>query len=325
MAASAAAARTADGMPAVTGLAVLVAGGLIEGTALGVAQSTVLASRLGAARRRAWVLVTVLVAGVGWAAGSAPATLGGSDGASPPLGLIVLGAAGLGLGMGALLGLAQAAVLRRQVRHPWRWVPANALGWAVAMAVIFTGASTAGASWPLVAVVGYGALTGAIAGAGLGAVTGLWLEVLDGPPLRHRLVLSYLVARRAPAVVGYTALAVTGARSGQVFRFPVMCAPLGPSSMVVLPGRPDRKTWWQQLGDESEVAFLDAGVWVPAQARVVRHGSVEWSAARDAYIARWRRVQVDGGPLVTVDRCEIKDQSPLMPGPDAVGLGAVPS
>lgn len=189
MAAAAAAARTAEGLPAGLGFAIVVSAGLVEGTALGVAQSTVLATRLGPARRRAWVLVTVLLAGVGWAAGSAPATVGSeSQGQSPALGLIVLGAAGIGLVMGALLGLAQGAVLRQRVRHPWRWVPANALGWAVAMAVIFAGASTAGASWPLLGVVGYGALTGALAGAGLAAVTGVWLEVLDGRDPRRRVL-----------------------------------------------------------------------------------------------------------------------------------------
>jgi hypothetical protein len=67
--------------------------------------------------------------------------------------------------MGAILGAAQALVLRGRVRHPWRWVTANALGWVVAMAVIFTGSTTAGASWSSRPVLlGYGALTGAAAG-----------------------------------------------------------------------------------------------------------------------------------------------------------------
>jgi hypothetical protein len=336
MAASAGAAHTSDGLPAALGFAVLVAGGLVEGTALGVAQSTVLATRLGPARRRAWVVVTVLVAGVGWAAGAAPATLteNGSDGPAPALGLIILGAAALGLVMGALLGIGQGAVLRRRVRHPWRWVPANALAWAVAMAVIFAGATTAGASWPWPAVVGYGALTGGLAGAGLGAVTGLWLDVLDGPPLRHRLVLRHLVARHAPAGNGLTALEVTGAHSGRTFRFPVMCAPLGRSSLVVLPGHPSRKIWWRQLGDEPMVSFLDAGAWKPARARVIDQGTLEWSVARAAYVARWRHARIEQDPLVVVDQHpevaarEVPregDQGPVEPGPDAVGAAAVSS
>ena len=72
-------------------------------------------------------------------------------------------------------------MLRERVRHPWRWVLANALGWALAMAVIFTGATTR-APLALVEPVGYGALTGAVAGAAW-ASHRLWLEALDGPPL----------------------------------------------------------------------------------------------------------------------------------------------
>jgi hypothetical protein len=188
MGASAGAARVAQSMSPGPGVAVVVAGGIIEGTALGVAQGAVLRERLGP-RHRTWVLVTVLVAGLGWALGSAPAAVSGDEsGTAPPLGLVVLGAAGLGLVMGALLGAAQAAVLRDRVRHPWRWVTANALGWTVAMAVIFTGATTAGADWAWPVVVGYGALTGGLAGAALGLVTGAWLPALDGRSLRHRLV-----------------------------------------------------------------------------------------------------------------------------------------
>jgi hypothetical protein len=163
----------------------------------------VLAARLGPGRRRGWLVVTVLVAGIGWAAGSAPATVRDAPGgAAPALSLVVLGAAALGLVMGAVLGLAQGAVLRGRVRHPWRWVTASALGWSLAMAVIFVGATTAGPSWSWPALVAYGAVTGALDGAAMGAVTGVWLDALDGPPLRHRLVLRYLVARHAPAAAG---------------------------------------------------------------------------------------------------------------------------
>ena len=329
VAASAAAARASEGLPATTALAVLVAGGLVEGTALGAAQSSVLAARLGRARRRGWLIVTVLVAGVGWAAGSAPATLrNGSQEAAPALGLVLLGAAALGLVMGAVLGMAQGAVLRGRVRHPWRWVLANALGWSLAMAVIFAGATTAGASWSWPALVGYGALTGALAGAALGAVTGLWLEALDGPPVRHRLVLRYLVARHAPAADGFTALEVTGALSGRSYRFPVMCAPLGPSSFVVLPGHPDRKTWWHQLRKHPQVAILDRGTWVPARARTLEPGSLEWSVARSAYVSRRNQVRIEGQPLVVVDRVTVLEQPhPQVQalfgvGPDAVGAGS---
>jgi F420H(2)-dependent quinone reductase len=332
MAASAAAARTADGLSPGAGFGLVVAGGLVEGTALGLLQASVLAPTLGPARARAWALVTILLAGVGWAAGSAPATLNGPDGAGaadgqPPLVVILLIAAALGLALGALLGAAQAVVLRSRVRHPWRWVPGSALGWAAAMTVVFAGATTAGAGWGLPVLIGYGALTGLVAGTCLGVITGIWLAALDGPPVRHRIVLAFLVTRRAEASRGVTALAVTGTRTGRVFRFPVMCGPLGQSSLVVLPGHPERKSWWHQLETESRVELLDGGDWVAARARVVEHGTVEWSVARAAYVARWRRVSVTDEPLVVVDLVAglRGDEGPPEAGRDAMGAAAVPS
>jgi hypothetical protein len=58
-------------------LALVIAGGLIEGLALGVAQASGLErGRLRFPRRR-YILVTVAVAGLGWAAASAPSIAGG--------------------------------------------------------------------------------------------------------------------------------------------------------------------------------------------------------------------------------------------------------
>jgi hypothetical protein len=198
MGASAAAARGALSVGTTAGFLLVLVGGLVEGTALGLLQARVLGARLGAARRL-WVLVTVAVAGLGWAAGSAPAALSGETGdAAPPLGWMISGGAALGATMGAVLGLGQAAVLRHcGSRRPWRWVWANAAGWAVAMPVIFTGASTAGVSWPWPALVCWGAATGALAGAALGLVTGVWLPSLDGPSVRHRLAQVWLTRRRS--------------------------------------------------------------------------------------------------------------------------------
>ena len=55
-------------------------------------------------RRRRFLALTAIVAGLGWAAASAPSVLSTEDGASPPLGLIAVGAAALGVAMGAALG-----------------------------------------------------------------------------------------------------------------------------------------------------------------------------------------------------------------------------
>jgi hypothetical protein len=160
-------------------LSLVVAGGLVEGVALGTAQASGLARVLPGLDRRRWVLVTVVVAGVGWAAASAPAALrAGDDGTEPRLALVLAGAAALGAGMGAALGAAQALVLRGQVPRPGRWVGANAVAWAPAMAVIFLGATTPSSDWSVTSVLGLGAVTGAAAGTVLGLVTGRFLPSL---------------------------------------------------------------------------------------------------------------------------------------------------
>jgi hypothetical protein len=137
-------------------------------------------ARVAPALRRQWyVAVTVLVAGLGWAAASAPAVLAGDDGNdTPPLGLVLAGALGLGLVMGGVLGAAQAVVLRRAVRRPWRWVAANAAAWPPAMVVVFLGATTPGAGWPVWSVLVLGAVTGAAAGGVLGLLSGRFLTSL---------------------------------------------------------------------------------------------------------------------------------------------------
>ncbi len=214
MAVSAGASRGAVSVGAVAGFLLVLAGGLAEGTALGLLQASAL--RPLGIRRTSWVVATVLVAGLGWAAASAPATLSGADsGSTPPLGLVLLGAASLGLVMGSVLGAAQAVILRHHVRHPWRWCAANACGWAVAMPVVFLGATTAGSTWPWPALIAYGALTGALAGAGLGAVTGVWQPSLDGLPVRHRTVLGYLIWRgHPPRAAGPGSPSPTAVRAG---------------------------------------------------------------------------------------------------------------
>jgi hypothetical protein len=154
-------------------LAVLTAGGVVEGLAVGVAQAIGLGGRLGRRWRRRWIGVTVLIAGVGWAAASAPGVLASEEsGGEPPKLFVLAGATALGAGMGVLLGLAQSTVLRRsgQVR-PWRWAAVSTAAWATAMPIIFAGATWPDESWQTASVIGAGSLTGLVAGAALGAVT----------------------------------------------------------------------------------------------------------------------------------------------------------
>ncbi|GAA3510250.1 hypothetical protein [Georgenia daeguensis] len=195
MTAAAAAARVAtsvaDGRAGVAGAwGVVVLGGLVEGTAIGLAQAAALRPSVRRLRAGRFVLVTVAVAGLGWAAASAPAVLAQDDGgAAPSVAVVVGGAAALGLAMGAVLGAAQAWVIRgaaargaaprAAVAHPWRWIGVSALAWAPAMVVIFAGAQSAPAHWSAGAVALLGTATGALAGAALGAVCGALVPVLD--------------------------------------------------------------------------------------------------------------------------------------------------
>ena len=286
-------------------LSLVVAGGLVEGTALGALQAVGLRHVLPAPRRRAWLLVTVAVAGLGWAAASAPAVLTGLDGGSPPGWLLVLGGAALlGAIMGAVLGTVQAAVLHSAVRFPWRWVGASALAWAPAMVVIFAGATTPGADWSVLAVLALGALTGTLAGAVLGLVSGWFLPSLDGASLHNRVVLALL---RGPAhrlvdraLVG---LRVWGRRSGRRFELPVMYAPADPPDLVVIPGRAATKSWWRNLRQGARVDVLRAGRWEAAWAAVVEPGDEAYADALAAYRRRWPRTHVTAGtPMVLVRR-----------------------
>lgn len=281
-------------------LAVVVAGGLVEGVALGSAQAWPLGRWLTSLRRGRYVLATVLVAGLGWAAASAPAVLGGDDGgAAPPLGLVLLGAAGIGLVMGPLLGSAQAAALRGAAPHPWRWIGANALAWPGAMCLIFLGASVPGTDWPLGALLLEGAVTGAVAGTALGLVTGWFLPSLTGASPHNRVVLDLLASpwRRGldRSLVG---LSVLGRRSGRSFRLPVQYA-VDDAGLVVVPGRADRKSWWRNLGQpETPVGVLWSGDWVPGRADLLRPGDEGHAEALATYRHRWPRAHLPDSQIV---------------------------
>lgn len=182
MGAAATAAVLAQRLGPVVGPAVVVCGGLVEGVALGWLQSSVLARRFPRLVRRGYLSATVVVAGLGWAAASAPAALAGDDaGTTPPWPVVVVGAAGLGLVMGVLLGAAQSLALRGAVARPRRWTWVSAAGWTAAMVVVFTGATLPSASWSPAWILLTGPVTGAAAGAVLGLVTAPLVPWLGEP------------------------------------------------------------------------------------------------------------------------------------------------
>jgi hypothetical protein len=310
MTAAATAAKTSQalvGAPAndrevLLALSMAVGGGLVEGVALGGLQAAGMGRLVPDLNRPRWVLVTTAVAGVGWAGASAVA--GGSgqdDGAAPALLLILGGALVLGTVMGALLGAAQATVLRGQVRHPWRWVAANMAAWAPAMAVIFFGASAPGADWPALVVVPLATVTGLAAGTFLGLISGWFLPSLDGPSAHNRVVLS-LLGGRAHRVLdrSIVALRIRGVVSGQTFELPVQYAS-DDNAVLIVPGKSETKTWWRNLVQPALVGVLVEGRWQPGYGILLRPGEPGYDAAMEAYRQRWPRVRVlPDGPLVQV-------------------------
>jgi hypothetical protein len=283
-------------------LGIIVLGGLVEGSALGALQGWWLARRFPGLPRMSWLVVTIVVAGLGWAAASLPGLGASSTGGEPPVALVVLGALALGAVMGALLGAAQALVLRKHVRHPWRWVSISALAWAPAMAIIFTGAMLPDASWSTPTVVVLGVATGIVAGAVLGGVSALRMRDVDGPSWWGRPISALL---RSPLGHGLRRslilLRVTGTKTGRTIELPVMYARDG-TTIVVYPGGAARKTWWRNLRRPAALnAWVDSG-WLSAQGEVLAPADDRYAAAAELYRRRWPRIRVPGGsPLVRVD------------------------
>lgn len=182
---AAAASRAADGLVDRAGGLVLawlvvLAAGVAEGTALGVAQARALRRDAPLLRTVRFVVATVLVAGVGWSLGTLPSLLATDEGAEGPVWpLLLLAGAGLGLGMGAALGAAQAWTMRAAVGRPGVWVLASAVAWVLAMAVIMVGAGTPGEEWSIPVVLAWACGTGLLGGAVLGGLLSLAVPRLE--------------------------------------------------------------------------------------------------------------------------------------------------
>lgn len=157
--------------PGAAGVLILIAGAC-EGLSLGTAQA--FAGRRFKINFAPWVAATTLAALIGYGLSLVgQGALSGDDAApagEPTLWQIIAGGAGLGLFMGLLFGGVQSAVLPAGISRVG-WIARNAVGWIPAMAAIMIGASFAGADWPLGEVGLLGLVTGAAAGAFVGAAT----------------------------------------------------------------------------------------------------------------------------------------------------------
>lgn len=149
-----------DGAPAV---AAAVAGGLLEGAALGTGQYLGMRGNRPAAAQ--WIAGTSLAAGFAWLLGMLPSTLG-LDLASP--------AAIVALVVGGLLLLASIPVTQWLVlRRPrsFVWVPVNMAAWAVAILWTFAPSPIIDESSPVPLVVALYVLAGLLMAVTIAALT----------------------------------------------------------------------------------------------------------------------------------------------------------
>lgn len=174
-----------------TALIAVLAGAFLEGAVVGFAQEQIIRSRVALMRPGIWTLATVAGAGLAWLLGMLPSsimaivapaapTTGPAAAPFEPDPLVVYGlAAGLGLVVGPILGLAQWFVLRRVVPGSAAWLWANARAWAVGMPAIFAGMDLVPWNGPSAArIIAIYAVCG-VAGAIVGAI--------HGPVLRRLL------------------------------------------------------------------------------------------------------------------------------------------
>jgi hypothetical protein len=159
---------------------VLVGVGTLEGVIVGVAQWIVLREPFPVISARQWVGATAVGAFIAWMLGMFPSLLFATDPAAAPTTepslLVVLVLAGaLGIVGGLVLSAVQWIVLRSHVTRAWRWLPANAFAWAVAMPIVFLSASVppTGTSRATMALLIF--ITALVAGLVVGAIHGLML------------------------------------------------------------------------------------------------------------------------------------------------------
>jgi hypothetical protein len=144
-------------------------------------------------------------------------------------------------------------------------------------------------------------MTGLVAGGILGLISGWFLPTLDGQSAHNGVVLHLLGARAHRLLDGsLVALCIRGVVSGQTFEFPVQYA-ADDNALVIVPGRPETKSWWRNLVEPASVDVLLHGRWEPGYGMLLQPGEPGYEAALDVYRQRWPRVRIlPDSPLVQV-------------------------
>lgn len=165
------------------GLFIMLFAGLVEGFILGTLQWKVLKVKFKEIPYNKWVGFTILVAMIGWFIGTVSSLfliqveeIPDEFLIEPTIYQTLLYATGLGALLGAMFGYFQWLVFRQYALHTFKWIWANALGWAIAMAIIFYFATLPISSTPTSTILLYGGIGGVLAGLSVGAITGLFLN-----------------------------------------------------------------------------------------------------------------------------------------------------
>lgn len=163
-------------------IVVMILAGIIEGLITGSFQWVVLKRRFLNMKAKNWLAFTALGAATAWFLGMIPSVFFAPDASASPstnvdfsMLQIVLLAALIGIVLGALFGFFQWVELKKHASKASRWIPANSLGWAVGLAIIFLGASMPSVDTSLAIVILIGTVSGLLAGLAVGAITGLFL------------------------------------------------------------------------------------------------------------------------------------------------------
>lgn len=159
------------------------ASGLAFGLVLGNLQSWALKRQFPTLHARHWVVATTFVsvalfAIAAWYAVFLPAD---QQGLVPPVHTpfeTAVTSAMFGLALGALLGVAQALVLRRAARSSFWWILASAIGWGAALPCIYLAASVGSSAPGSLEIAARGVVGGVVSGVVLGTVTGLSFAVM---------------------------------------------------------------------------------------------------------------------------------------------------
>jgi hypothetical protein len=179
---------TASGMSAaLLAIGLVVAVGLVEGSAVGAAQWLVLRNHLEGLGARPWLSATVAGAILAWGAGMVIGSVGSQLVEQGGIGGFSLMWIAAPLVIGAVAGTLLASVqwwLLRRVgyRASW-WIPAHAIGWGGGMLIAFAGMSAV----PDNATP----ITWVLAGGGIGVAMGLVAAMISG------LALVALLHRRS--------------------------------------------------------------------------------------------------------------------------------